>query len=170
MSPLTEENLKKMNQQGNHIRRTRRTSRDVVMESPRILPFPYHNDCHFLPTAEQHHPQKRRTPAGGSFSDLSLHSNRTHHSHAYAPRRAASAPPIYRPTNNLSSASSSNTSTSSFHKLESFFLRLLDLMKKKRNKPAEITTTTRKSKESLVWFAEFTVNPPPPNGMVMAAA
>lgn len=33
-----------------------RPSRDNVLESPRILPFPYHNDSFFLPTAEHDYP------------------------------------------------------------------------------------------------------------------
>jgi hypothetical protein len=140
------------------------------MESPRLLPFPYHNDCHFLPTAER--AQKRKAPVG-SFSNLSLYSHRTTTTTTtYTPRRAASAPPIYRPScNSLSSSSSSastSTTTSSLEKLESFFLKLLDLFKRKRKH--EQLAPTRRPKEDLVWFAEFTVNPPPPNGMVMAAA
>lgn len=35
---------------------TSKPSRDNVLESPRILPFPYHNDSFFLPTAEHDHP------------------------------------------------------------------------------------------------------------------
>lgn len=34
----------------------RRQQQDKVLESPRILPFPYHNDSSFLPTAEHDYP------------------------------------------------------------------------------------------------------------------
>lgn len=66
--PLTKENLKHLNnrpQRNNEILErfieyrpqsvppTTNSKNDVVVASPRLLPFPYHNDSLFLPTAEQ---------------------------------------------------------------------------------------------------------------------
>ncbi|KAI9257682.1 hypothetical protein BY458DRAFT_518611 [Sporodiniella umbellata] len=36
--------------------RKRQPRPDCVLESPRVVPFPYHNDSYFLPTAEQDYP------------------------------------------------------------------------------------------------------------------
>ncbi|KAI8332639.1 hypothetical protein BC941DRAFT_516775 [Chlamydoabsidia padenii] len=179
LTPLTEENLDKMNlvKETTHdplliyssmnypriqtpphpssLKRPKRRSTDTVVESPRLLPFPYHNDGQFLPTVErnQHHYQKKRS-AGGSLSDLSLHSKRTSISHC--PQRAYSVPPPIRspimeddqqrpryrhsvepvPSTTCSSttcSSSSSSSSSSFYKLESFFVRLVGTIKNKRN-------------------------------------
>jgi hypothetical protein len=47
---------------------SRLTTADSVLESPRILPFPYHNDSYFLPTAEHDYP-------GGSTNDTSSMAN-----------------------------------------------------------------------------------------------
>lgn len=46
-----------------------------VMESPRVLPFPYHNDSHFLPTAEHDYPGglAATTDASSSIANLSVH-------------------------------------------------------------------------------------------------
>ncbi|KAI8066892.1 hypothetical protein BC940DRAFT_301800 [Gongronella butleri] len=86
-------------------RRQRKTSKDIVMESPRSATFPYHNDDHFLPTAERAY-----TPAAasvrqknGSISSQSIYSQRSCITSAHSPakyeplatvpRRASSAPP-----------------------------------------------------------------------------
>ncbi|CAO3598074.1 unnamed protein product [Absidia cylindrospora] len=46
--------------QSSSIKSSTSTSRDnTVMESPRLLPFPYHNDSLFLPTVEQHRRMER---------------------------------------------------------------------------------------------------------------
>ncbi|KAI8076811.1 uncharacterized protein BX664DRAFT_343974 [Halteromyces radiatus] len=181
-------------------RRVRRTSRDVVMESPRLLPFPYHNDSHFLPTAERKQMEHQKKIAG-SISDLSLNSQRTHRttSHtimSFSPRRAASVPPTLITTRKpsdtssysipLSSSPSSSplsSPLSSSRRIDSLLTRLISFFKKrKRQSSASSTTTsslspsissskcTRLPKKSPVWFSEFSVNPPPPNGMTMAAA
>ncbi|KAI8882626.1 hypothetical protein K501DRAFT_285753 [Backusella circina FSU 941] len=47
---------------------SRFTAADSVLESPRVLPFPYHNDSYFLPTAEHDYP-------GGSTNDTSSMAN-----------------------------------------------------------------------------------------------
>ncbi|GAN10060.1 hypothetical protein MAM1_0317c09595 [Mucor ambiguus] len=47
---------------------------DRVIESPRLLPFPYHNDSHFLPTAEHDYPGGcSTTDASSSLVSLSVH-------------------------------------------------------------------------------------------------
>lgn len=51
-----------------------RQSRDNVLESPRLLPFPYHNDSFFLPTAEHDYPGKGGIMAADTSSSVaSLH-------------------------------------------------------------------------------------------------
>lgn len=46
--------------QSSSIKSSTSTTRDnTVMESPRLLPFPYHNDSLFLPTVEQHRRMER---------------------------------------------------------------------------------------------------------------
>lgn len=59
---------------------TRKTLRrtlqeDTVLESPRLLPFPYHNDSYFLPTAEHDYPGGCSvvTDASSSRASLSIH-------------------------------------------------------------------------------------------------
>lgn len=56
---------------------TRKTMRkpheDYVLESPRLLPFPYHNDAYFLPTAEHDYPGNcSTTDASSSIVTLSV--------------------------------------------------------------------------------------------------
>jgi hypothetical protein len=54
----------------------RRPSEDKVLESPRLLPFPYHNDSYFLPTAEHDYPggcSSVATDASSSVASLSIH-------------------------------------------------------------------------------------------------
>lgn len=56
---------------------TRKTMRkhqeDHVLESPRLLPFPYHNDSFFLPTAEHDYPGGcSTTDASSSIATLSV--------------------------------------------------------------------------------------------------
>ncbi|CAO3652073.1 unnamed protein product [Mucor fragilis] len=47
---------------------------DKVIESPRLLPFPYHNDSYFLPTAEHDYPGGcSATDASSSLVSLSVH-------------------------------------------------------------------------------------------------
>jgi hypothetical protein len=41
---------------------------DSVMESPRLLPFPYHNDAYFLPTAEHDYPGYSTTDSSSMSS------------------------------------------------------------------------------------------------------
>jgi hypothetical protein len=120
------------------LKRPKRRSTDTVVESPRLLPFPYHNDGQFLPTVERSHQyyQKRRTT--GSFTDLSLRSKRTSISPSvsFPPQRTASVPPpdhrssaFKRPA--TPPAPSTTSSSSSFEKVESFFVRLVGAIKKK---------------------------------------
>lgn len=46
---------------------------DYVLESPRLLPFPYHNDSYFLPTAEHDYPGGcSTTDASSSIVTLSI--------------------------------------------------------------------------------------------------
>jgi hypothetical protein len=171
LTPLTEENLDKMNHhsmydplsvyassvneapgldpriqppphcQLDSLKRPKRRSRDTVVESPRLLPFPYHNDGQFLPTVEKSHQyyQKRRTTGSGSFTDLSLRSKRTSISPSVSlsPQRAASVPPPgHRPStckrHTTPPPPSTTSSSSSFDKVESFFVRLVGAIKKKR--------------------------------------
>ncbi|KAL0074846.1 hypothetical protein J3Q64DRAFT_1199559 [Phycomyces blakesleeanus] len=54
-------------------RRERRpSSMDAVMQSPRLLPFPYHNDSLFLPTAEQSHRPSTTNSPNSSLLDISI--------------------------------------------------------------------------------------------------
>lgn len=47
---------------------------DKVIESPRLLPFPYHNDSYFLPTAEHDYPGGcSTTDTSSSMISLSIH-------------------------------------------------------------------------------------------------
>ncbi|KAI9303312.1 hypothetical protein BJ944DRAFT_268621 [Cunninghamella echinulata] len=179
--------------------RSRSTSKDVVVESPRLSPFPYHNDSLFLPTVERsQHGYNSNKRKNGSMSSLSLYSQRTVNSTtteslAHLPRRAASAPPKYiRPKhlhNNKTSSSLRDEITSKEKSDSSFLSRLFHLFKKKKNSSTKMclspssstktttTTTThiptspsRVSTKSPVWFSQYTLNPPAPNGVVMAAA
>jgi hypothetical protein len=55
-------------------RRAQQQQEDTVLESPRILPFPYHNDSYFLPTAEHDYPGGcSTTDASSSMISLSIH-------------------------------------------------------------------------------------------------
>ncbi|CAO3625722.1 unnamed protein product [Cunninghamella echinulata] len=205
--------------------RSRSTTKDIVVESPRLSPFPYHNDSLFLPTVERsQHGYNNNKRKNGSISSLSLYSQRTVNSTtteslAHLPRRAASAPPKYiRPKhlyNNKTSSSLRDEITSKEKSDASFLSRLFHLFKKKKNssssssstsstsssssssssssakmclspssstKTTKTTTTTttkttriptspsRVSTKSPVWFSQYTLNPPAPNGVVMAAA
>ncbi|RCI05012.1 hypothetical protein CU098_013081 [Rhizopus stolonifer] len=52
-------------------RKARQRIQDEVIESPRLLPFPYHNDSRFLPTAEHDYPG-RCSEASSSFVNISF--------------------------------------------------------------------------------------------------
>ncbi|KAI9261347.1 hypothetical protein EDC94DRAFT_609944 [Helicostylum pulchrum] len=52
----------------------RKFQQDKVIESPRLLPFPYHNDSYFLPTAEHDYPGGFSvTDASSSMVSLSVY-------------------------------------------------------------------------------------------------
>lgn len=48
---------------------------DHVLESPRIVPFPYHNDSFFLPTAEQDYPGTGLIADNTSTANLSIYTS-----------------------------------------------------------------------------------------------
>ncbi|CAO3632218.1 unnamed protein product [Cunninghamella blakesleeana] len=100
----------------------------TCMESPRLLPFPYHNDSLFLPTVEHHRHQLRKVKSIASINShqsLLQQSSSTNSSHistsrpsstpVFPPRRQLSAPPKlnkkYHPTSRLSSSIPNTTTT-----------------------------------------------------------
>lgn len=134
--------------------RSKTTTRDIVVESPRLSPFPYHNDSLFLPTVEkkQHAYNKRKN---GSISSISVYSQKTMNSTATEslaglPRRAVSAPPKYiRPKPHLYSnkTSSSLRDEISFNNNNhsSFLSRLLHVFKKKKKSSSSSSSTSSPS-------------------------
>ncbi|SAM01143.1 hypothetical protein [Absidia glauca] len=67
--------------QSSSIKSSTSTTRDnTVMESPRLLPFPYHNDSLFLPTVEQHRRMERARSVASIKSSTSF-GNHHHHLH-----------------------------------------------------------------------------------------
>ncbi|CAO3644191.1 unnamed protein product [Cunninghamella blakesleeana] len=193
LSPLTEENLSKINNESSpyiydnemisryclnsssnvsspnsrhehkvtpspstsHRSRTISMTRDIVVESPRLSPFPYHNDSLFLPTVEkkQHAYNKRKN---GSISSISVYSQKTMNSTTTEslnglPRRAVSAPPKYvRPKPHLYSnkTSSSLRDEISFNQNQSSLLsRFLHIFKKKK-KPSSSESSSSESTTS----------------------
>lgn len=67
--------------QSSSIKSSTSTARDnTVMESPRLLPFPYHNDSLFLPTVEQHRRMERAKSVASIKSSTSF-GNHHHHLH-----------------------------------------------------------------------------------------
>ncbi|KAI9485615.1 MAG: hypothetical protein EXX96DRAFT_545802 [Benjaminiella poitrasii] len=58
---------------------------DKVIESPRLLPFPYHNDSCFLPTAEHDYPGSSSHPPSFSSSSLVSLSLQTSHNRSSLP-------------------------------------------------------------------------------------
>ncbi|ORX54405.1 hypothetical protein DM01DRAFT_1335551 [Hesseltinella vesiculosa] len=172
-------------------RRERKTStRDIVMDSPRSATFPYHNDDHFLPTAERYHTYSPRQKAG-SVSSQSVYSQRTITSTlsaqpkyiplATVPRRASSAPPqpARRNIKPLASTSASARLPDSSSVIDHWVTKLSGLFgKKKKQKTVDTRSggdqissmrSCRSNKPTPVWFSEYSGNPPPRN-MVMAAA
>ncbi|KAI8646732.1 hypothetical protein BD408DRAFT_409648 [Parasitella parasitica] len=70
MSGYHESNLSSQRKAPRH----RQQQQDRVLESPRLLPFPYHNDSQFLPTAEHDYPGGcSTTDASSSLISLSVH-------------------------------------------------------------------------------------------------
>ncbi|ORZ18992.1 hypothetical protein BCR42DRAFT_411999 [Absidia repens] len=68
--------------QSSSIKSSTSTTRDnTVMESPRLLPFPYHNDSLFLPTVEQH----RRMERAKSVASIRSSSSFGNHQHPTTP-------------------------------------------------------------------------------------
>lgn len=59
---------------------------DKVIESPRLLPFPYHNDSYFLPTAEHDYPGGCSiTDTSSSMASVSIHTVGFRHHLASSP-------------------------------------------------------------------------------------
>lgn len=140
------------------------TTTDTVMPSPRLLPFPYHNDSTFLPTAEHHH------RCSSPYQSWAV---------AASTRRASSVsaecPPPRRP-----SLASPRRQTSSPHPL-SFQQRHRMSRKQKSDSKRNwlrrlwklFTLRKRKSvsmERSPVWYTQFKANPPPPPGLATAIA
>ncbi|KAI7902603.1 uncharacterized protein BX663DRAFT_509811 [Cokeromyces recurvatus] len=101
-----------------------RRKQDQVVESPRLLPFPYHNDSYFLPTAEHDYPGGGySTTDTSSMVSLSLHNNNTLTSSrlhlSSSPKRSLLKNhqtcfiPKYNTSSSLSSSSSSLSLSSS---------------------------------------------------------
>ncbi|KAI9315089.1 hypothetical protein BX666DRAFT_1959252 [Dichotomocladium elegans] len=158
---------------------TTSTHSDMVMASPRLSPFPYHNDSLFLPMAEHHHhgsiSSRCQSPVGSMASQrrASAAERRPSPLSVIPPRRQASAPPmerIRRPTMPASSSSMMTTTTKLKAALPQsvmhWFSKVLGVKKKK----ATSMPAKRLAENSPVWYTQFSANPPPPAGLVMVAA
>jgi hypothetical protein len=72
--PAYSESTISITRKSQHRRVQQQQQEDTVLESPRILPFPYHNDSYFLPTAEHDYPGGcSTTDASSSMISLSIH-------------------------------------------------------------------------------------------------
>ncbi|KAI9020834.1 hypothetical protein CLU79DRAFT_753992 [Phycomyces nitens] len=180
--PLTKENLSRKEREeaelhSSNISRRRRTStKDCVMESPRLMPFPYHNDSCFLPTVE--HPQSKQ-PTTESYVSLS--------NTAFS----SCSPSSYASTRTPCSLSTEKRSVSFAAPLENGF----DKLDKSKSSPARRLLSrgkinvpgtrfvhfcrkwlgkrepeTRLTENSPVWYSRFDSNPVPPQGLQYAVA
>ncbi|KAI9308066.1 hypothetical protein BJ944DRAFT_260909 [Cunninghamella echinulata] len=89
--------------------------KNSCMASPRLLPFPYHNDSLFLPTVEQHrHVRKVQSISSIHSQYLSTNSNISRPSTPMLPKRQLSAPSkLTKKKSNPSTSSSSSSSPTS---------------------------------------------------------
>lgn len=195
--PLTKENLNLINQNESEqasillaryynelplpsppSRRERRyssNSTDTVMASPRLQPFPYHNDSLFLPTAERSaspapsYYEIRRASCAAGFRQSSSMA-------IMPPRRQSSAPPRYQ-----QKSSKLRRTVVPEEKQRSWFMRIWKLFTKRKqhskksnsnNNNNDIANTTCRplSEKCPVWYSQFSANPPPPAGLASAAA
>ncbi|KAI8368291.1 uncharacterized protein BYT42DRAFT_586052 [Radiomyces spectabilis] len=158
---------------------------DVVLESPHISPFPYHNDSLFLPLAEHtpplSHPSSNKSSTSGSQSSSSTlsrsgcgsHTSLWHNSShvelkqikqepaTNLPRRAASAPPLMDRKRHRSLPSK----MASFH-IGKLLKRLFHATIPKRN--SKKATSSPIDTSSTVWYSQYTANPAPPAGLAVA--
>lgn len=164
---------------------TRSIRSDTVLASPRLSPFPYHNDSLFLPMAEKqqqqyiyHHQQmhhsissqtsfnhleqKRRSSANESHRKASPLSKTT-------PRRQTSAPPMDRATRSQWSHEN-NIKMRWPGAFRHWFARLFQGKKRTMTHSACSTKHQCLSEDSPVWYSQFAGNPSPPIKRPIVAA
>ncbi|KAF7731455.1 hypothetical protein EC973_000263 [Apophysomyces ossiformis] len=173
------------------------TSIDRVMASPRLLPFPYHNDSMFLPTAETiYHPYPSRhphsnasvhraplySPSISSFTSASITTATSIHRRASAvdrrtlpaipPRRQASAPPFEKAKRLVSKQRPSSSKCSEIAREFPADGRRNWLWRvwKFVCKRKNNTKSSCRMAEAPVWYSQYASNPSPPPGMAMVAA
>ncbi|KAI9494836.1 hypothetical protein BDB00DRAFT_817259 [Zychaea mexicana] len=142
------------------------TSSDFVVATPRLSPFPYHNDSLFLPTAEQQHNStisSRRsnspTPSIDTFSSYpgvrraSAAERRPSPLATVPPRRQASAPPLDRATTRKFAKQDCQDSATTPKKARSWWLWLSKLLtiklKKKKAHASSSSSLSTSSKRSI---------------------
>ncbi|KAI8887330.1 hypothetical protein K501DRAFT_283321 [Backusella circina FSU 941] len=162
---------------------------DSVMESPRLLPFPYHNDAYFLPTAEHDYPGYSTDTSSMSSSRQYMSSlasvNRGNFSRLQTP--AGRVSPMRQETfedwkneyvkdqkhfisrikNRILRASCSNSNSAWYKKLWDRLSTTKPQIKKKTSmvtlKPSQFDTGMRNSTSCTpVWYSQFRCNPTPP--------
>ncbi|KAI8148025.1 hypothetical protein BJV82DRAFT_594312 [Fennellomyces sp. T-0311] len=164
------------------------TTSDFVVASPRLSPFPYHNDSLFLPTAEQHQhstiSSRRSNSPTPSIDTLSNHHYPFRRASAaerrpsplatIPPRRQTSAPPLDRSTRKPKEQDRQSLPRKA-RKWWLWISELLTIKLKKKNKASSMTgsracaTPCRLTENSPVWYSQFAANPPPPTSMATAA-
>ncbi|ORY98133.1 hypothetical protein BCR43DRAFT_490924 [Syncephalastrum racemosum] len=162
---------------------------DTVMASPRQLPFPYHNDSLFLPTAEQYHVSSRlsldeRRPRRPSSTTEHYRAS-SPLAGASLPKRHASAPPSFDKarralvrtpsmTSAASSASSASTLKATDEKHRPLWLKrvikLFSTLKRRKSFQSERKLRSCRRSEAAVWYSQYAANPPPPSGLAGVAA
>ncbi|KAI9014428.1 hypothetical protein CLU79DRAFT_838473 [Phycomyces nitens] len=105
-------------------RRERRpSSMDAVMQSPRLLPFPYHNDSLFLPTAEQGHRPSTLSSPNSSLVDISISNYQPPNGSTPAPSRRSSATDYRRPAQVPQAPRRQSSAPGSFNKARIAFTK-----------------------------------------------
>lgn len=141
--------------------------KDHVLESPRLIPFPYHNDSFFLPTAEHDSPGNAVTAdttssyvslhTFGSRSLLRQHQNSKASLVSSIQRKASTVTPsslrdVMVPQHSLTS----DTQQPKVTKKSPWYKKLWKFLR-----PVKKQTKI----EEPVWYSQFRSNPPPPAGM-----
>lgn len=159
-------------------------SSDTVLASPRLSPFPYHNDSLFLPMAEkqqqqhiyhqQMHHNVNSQPSLNNFQQKRRSSANEPHQQASPlsmtlPRRQVSAPPVDRATRRHHENSLNNIKTRWPGAFRHWFARLFQ-GKKRAMAHGASTKHHCLSEDSPVWYSQFAGNPPPPTERPMVAA
>ncbi|KAI7879978.1 hypothetical protein K492DRAFT_178200 [Lichtheimia hyalospora FSU 10163] len=159
---------------------TRSIRSDTVLASPRLSPFPYHNDSLFLPMAEKQqpiyhqqmhhsqsslHPLQQKRPSSASEP----HHRRSSPLAMTPPRRHVSAPPMDRATRRQwhHDHSLNDTKMRWPGAFRHWFARLFQ--GKKQGASCSTTKHHCLSEDSPVWYSQFAGNPSPPTERPMMA-